>query len=82
MYVILFVSQEQNESALEDCSEALKQNPTYLKALARRAQLYEDLDRPHESMSDYQEVLKLDPRNIQAKVAVETVNSFWFTVAI
>lgn len=63
---------EQNESALEDCSEALKQNPTYLKALVRRAQLYEDLDRPHESMSDYQEVLKLDPNNIQAKVAVAT----------
>ena len=44
-----------------------------LKALVRRAQLFEDLDKPHESMNDYQEVLKLDPRNIQAKVAVETV---------
>ena len=65
---------DQNESALNDCNEALRLNPTYLKALVRRAQLFEDLDKPHESMNDYQEVLKLDPRNIQAKVAVETVN--------
>jgi len=63
---------DQNDSALNDCNEALRLNPTYLKALVRRAQLFEDLDKPHESMNDYQEVLKLDPRNIQAKVAVET----------
>lgn len=58
------------ESALEDCNEALVQNPTYLKALVRRAQLFEDLDKPHESMRDYEEVLKVDPKHIEAKVAV------------
>ena len=72
-YRFLF-HKDQNESALNDCNEALRLNPTYLKALVRRAQLFEDLDKPHESMNDYQEVLKLDPRNIQAKVAVVTVN--------
>ena len=70
------ILQEQNESALDDCSEALKQNPTYLKALIRRAQLYEDLDKPHEAMADYHEVLKLDSNNIQAKVAVATVRTY------
>ena len=66
--------QEDKESALEDCNEALVQNPTYLKALVRRAQLHEDLDKPHESMRDYEEVLKVDPKHIEAKVAVASVS--------
>ena len=67
------------EPSIKSSNEALRLNPTYLKALVRRAQLFEDLDKPHESMNDYQEVLKLDHRNIQAKVAVETtsIKSSW-----
>lgn len=59
-----------NELALEDCNESLSHNPVYLKALLRRAQLFEELDKPHESIKDYQEVLKLDQGNIEARVAV------------
>jgi len=63
---------DKKDGALEDCNEALKQNPSYLKALVRRAQLFESLDKPHESMKDYEEVLKLDPRHIEATVAVSS----------
>ena len=66
--------QDKKDGALEDCNEALKQNPSYLKALVRRAQLFESLDKPHESMKDYEEVLKLDPRHIEATVAVSSVS--------
>lgn len=34
----------QLEAAVEDCSAALELSPTYLKALSRRARLYERLD--------------------------------------
>jgi len=64
------LKKDDKESALEDCNEALGQSPTYLKALVRRAQLFEELDKPHESMRDYEEVLKVDPKHIEAKVAV------------
>ena len=60
----------QKEKAIEDCTEALELNPNYVKALLRRAQTYEDTDKPHEAMKDFEKILELDPGNKDARMAV------------
>jgi len=57
------------ESALEDCSSAIELNPNYVKALSRRGQLYEDLDKPHEAMKDFNRVLEMDKSHAEANKA-------------
>jgi len=59
-----------HEKAIEDCSEAIELNPNYVKALLRRAQTYEDTDKPHEAMKDFEKVIQLDPGNKDARMAV------------
>ena len=58
------------EKAIENCSEAIELNPNYVKAILRRAQTYEDTDKPHEAMKDFEKVLELDPANKEARIAV------------
>jgi len=60
---------DDKDGAVEDCSEAIDHNSNYLKAILRRAQIYEDTDRPHESMKDFERVLELDPKHIESIVA-------------
>jgi len=59
----------QKEKAIEDCTEALELNQKYVKALLRRAQTYEDVDKPHEAMKDFEKILELDPGNKDAIMA-------------
>ena len=58
------------EKAIENCSEAIELNPNYVKAILRRAQTYEDTDKPHEAMKDFEKILELDPGNKDARMAV------------
>uniref|UniRef100_A0A182QP00 Uncharacterized protein n=1 Tax=Anopheles farauti TaxID=69004 RepID=A0A182QP00_9DIPT len=60
---------DRKPSALEDCSKALEYNPNYLKALLRRASLYEETDKLDESLEDYRKVLELEPGNGEARAA-------------
>uniref|UniRef100_A0A1B6EQ97 Uncharacterized protein n=1 Tax=Cuerna arida TaxID=1464854 RepID=A0A1B6EQ97_9HEMI len=60
---------ELNESAIEDCTKALELDERYLKALYRRAQLYEATDKLDEALVDYNEVLKIDPLHKDAMYA-------------
>lgn len=60
---------DRKASALEDCSKALEYNPNYLKAMLRRASLYEETDKLDESLEDYRKVLELDPGNGEARAA-------------
>uniref|UniRef100_A0A8C6SMS8 Tetratricopeptide repeat protein 1 n=1 Tax=Neogobius melanostomus TaxID=47308 RepID=A0A8C6SMS8_9GOBI len=46
---------------------ALELNPLYLKALLRRAELYEQTDKLDEALEDYQKVLERDPQNAAAR---------------
>ena len=62
-------SQGTRESALEDCTSAIELNPNYVKALSRRGQLYEDLDKPHEAMKDFNRVLDMDKNHAEANKA-------------
>lgn len=56
-------------SAIDDCTKAIEHNPKYLKALVRRATLYEEADKLDESMEDFKKILELDPSNEEAKAA-------------
>ncbi|XP_058454316.1 tetratricopeptide repeat protein 1 isoform X2 [Malaya genurostris] len=56
-------------SAIDDCTKAIEHNPKYLKALLRRANLYEEADKLDESLEDYNKILELDPANVEAKAA-------------
>lgn len=62
--------QNKKEEAIADCSEALKLNPSYLKALLRRASLYEECEKLDEAFEDYKKVLELDPSNQRARASV------------
>ena len=54
----------------QECTNALELNPNYVKALLRRAQTYEDTDKPHEAMKDFEKVLEFDPGHKDARMAV------------
>lgn len=57
-------------SAIDDCTKALEFNPTYVKALIRRAKLYEDKDKLDESLEDYKKILEIDPDYSEARQAL------------
>lgn len=64
---------EKNKLAVKDCTRATELNPTYLKPLLRRAQLYKELDNLDDSLKDYQRVLELDPSVGEARHACMTL---------
>ena len=72
--------QENKEGAIEDSSEAIDLNSKYIKAIVRRAQLYEETDKPHESLKDFESVLEIDPKHIESIVAVRVRNSAAYTL--
>jgi tetratricopeptide (TPR) repeat protein len=41
-----------------------------VKALLRRGQCLEDLDKPHEALKDFEKVLEIDPGLAEAKLAL------------
>ena len=63
------------DSALEHISASLILKPDYVKALARRGYLFEETNKPHEAMRDYEEVLKLDKGHKEANAAVRVRTS-------
>lgn len=49
------------EESVDDCTQAVTLSPTYVKALLRRAEALEKLDKLEEALADYDTVLKIDP---------------------
>uniref|UniRef100_A0A1B6JMC0 Uncharacterized protein n=1 Tax=Homalodisca liturata TaxID=320908 RepID=A0A1B6JMC0_9HEMI len=66
---------ELTESAIEDCTKALELDENYLKALYRRAQLYEATDKLDEALVDYNQILKIDPLHKDAMYASKRLPS-------
>ena len=64
------IKMDQKVEAIEQCSEAIQLNPKYVKALLRRGQTYEETDKPHDAMKDFQQVLEIDPTHKEARMAV------------
>jgi tetratricopeptide (TPR) repeat protein len=58
---------EFQDSVITDCTQALSLDPSYLKALQKRAEVYRDYDdsdaKLDECLSDFQRILELDPPN-------------------
>lgn len=57
---------ELTESAIEDCTKAIELQPDYVKALLRRAQLYESSEKLDEALADYKRVVELDPSHTES----------------
>lgn len=53
--------QDKHEEGIEDCSKALEIHPQYLKALVRRAELYEKSEKFDEALADYNKAVEIDP---------------------
>ncbi|XP_012944074.1 tetratricopeptide repeat protein 1 [Aplysia californica] len=63
------MKKELYDSAIADSSSALELHPHYLKALLRRAELYEKTEKLDEALKDYQQVLELDPSQHAARAS-------------
>ena len=53
-----------------DCTAALALQPNHVKALLRRAQAREELEKMQEALDDMKKVLEIDPSVVEAKRAV------------
>ncbi|XP_047234834.1 tetratricopeptide repeat protein 1 isoform X2 [Girardinichthys multiradiatus] len=60
---------ELKDEAISDCSRAIDLDPEYLRALLRRAELYEKTEKLDEALEDYKQVLERDPNNSGARRA-------------
>lgn len=49
------------EESVDDCTQAVTLSPTYVKAILRRAEAFEKMDKLEEALADYDAVLKIDP---------------------
>ncbi|KZC12690.1 PREDICTED: tetratricopeptide repeat protein 1 [Dufourea novaeangliae] len=56
----------EKESAILDCTKAIELNPGYVKALVRRGQLYEEVEKLDEALEDFKKVYSLDPTHTEA----------------
>jgi tetratricopeptide (TPR) repeat protein len=59
------------QSAIEDCTHSLENKPDYVRALLRRAKLYEETERLEDALKDYNQVLELDPSCRDAIIAAQ-----------
>lgn len=55
----------EKESAIADCTKAIELNPTYLKVIVRRGQLYKETDKFEDALEDFKKLNSLDPENAE-----------------
>ncbi|KAL4631306.1 tetratricopeptide repeat protein 1-like [Arapaima gigas] len=60
---------DKKENAIADCTKAIELNPDYVRAILRRAELYEKTEKLDEALEDYQLVVEKDPSVRQAREA-------------
>ncbi|KAL0660076.1 hypothetical protein Bca4012_080661 [Brassica carinata] len=58
------------EETIKECTKALELNPTYFKALVRRAEAHEKLEHFEEAVADLKKILEIDPSNDQARKGI------------
>ncbi|XP_041370631.1 tetratricopeptide repeat protein 1-like [Gigantopelta aegis] len=63
------LKQENYDDAISDCSKAIELHPQYLKALLRRAELYDKKEKLDEALADFQKVVELDPSQYAARAS-------------
>ncbi|GLV40137.1 spaghetti [Carabus blaptoides fortunei] len=64
---IFFANRALLHSAEADCTSALQLDPTYVKALQRRAAARDGLKQLQDAVTDLNRVLELEPHNIESK---------------
>ncbi|XP_043559819.1 tetratricopeptide repeat protein 1 [Chiloscyllium plagiosum] len=60
---------DNKEEAITDCTKAIELNPNYIRAILRRAELYEKTEKLDEALQDYKTVIEKDPSVGQAREA-------------
>ncbi|XP_043512671.1 peptidyl-prolyl cis-trans isomerase FKBP4 isoform X2 [Frieseomelitta varia] len=73
---LCYLKMDQNVEAKDSCNEALKLSPQNEKALFRRGQAYLALASPEIAIKDFQEVLKVEPKNTAAVKQIGICNNF------
>lgn len=63
------MKEEKYVTAIKDSSKAIELNPHYMKAIVRRAELYEKTEKLDEALKDHQRVLELDPGQYASRAA-------------
>lgn len=64
---VCYMNLQQDDNIIADCNEALSLEPDYVKARIRRARVLDRLQRYEEALLDFQEIIKNDPNNQEAK---------------
>jgi tetratricopeptide (TPR) repeat protein len=64
---VCFLKLGKYDETIKECTKALELNPSYLKALLRRAEAHEKLEHYDEAIADMKKILELDSSNQQAK---------------
>ncbi|KAK4712890.1 hypothetical protein R3W88_018797 [Solanum pinnatisectum] len=65
-----FTKLGKHEETIKECTKALELNPTYTKALVRRAEAHEKLEHFEEAITDMTKILELEPSHDQARRTV------------
>ncbi|XP_078087296.1 tetratricopeptide repeat protein 1 [Mustelus asterias] len=60
---------DNKEEAISDSTKAIELNPNYIRAILRRAELYEKTEKLDEALQDYKTILEKDPSVGQAREA-------------
>lgn len=69
-----YIHKDLKDLAIADCTKSLELNDKYVKALIRRAKLYEETEKLDESLADYNRILELDPSYVEARAVVPRLN--------
>ncbi|XP_062205901.1 uncharacterized protein LOC133907821 [Phragmites australis] len=64
---VCFLKLGKYDETIKECTKALELNPSYLKALLRRAEAHEKLEHYDEAISDMKKVIEFDPSNQEAR---------------
>ncbi|XP_042515729.1 tetratricopeptide repeat protein 1-like [Macadamia integrifolia] len=67
---VCFSKMGKYDETIKECTKALELNPSYMKALLRRAEGHEKLEHFEEAIADMKKILELDPSNDQARRAI------------
>ncbi|WOL15800.1 tetratricopeptide repeat protein 1 [Canna indica] len=67
---VCFLKLNRYKDTVTECTKALELNPSYAKALVRRAEAHEKLENYDEAIADMKKVIDLDPANDQAKTSI------------
>ncbi|XP_057500070.1 uncharacterized protein LOC130784268 [Actinidia eriantha] len=59
------------EDTVKDCKKTLELNSYYVKALLRRGEAHEKLERFEEAIADLKKVVELDPSDVQARRTIQ-----------